>query len=85
MIYHGTFEQRVGAGGAGDAECVLGEGVQDSTGVSKEFEGLITDVGNGGGDFQVRHSVNLEVGGRALEGQAGSGSSGCRGGDEGDE
>jgi len=62
MIYHGTIEQWARAGGIGDDEGVLGEGVQDSTGVVEEFEGLVTGVNNGRCDLQVLQSIDIDAG-----------------------
>lgn len=53
VIYLCTVEQRARTGSTGDAERVLVEGVQDSTWIVEEFEGLVTGVSNGCGDFQV--------------------------------
>jgi len=54
MIYHGTVKPWVArASGAGDNEGVLGKGVQDSTGVVEEFEGLVASVDDGRCDLQV--------------------------------
>lgn len=83
--YLGTVERRARASGVGDAEAVLGEGVQDSAGVIEEFKGLVTAVGDGRGDLQVLQSIDLKVGGRGLDGQAGGSRDDDRGGDEGDE
>jgi len=52
-IYLGTIERGARASGISDAETVLGEGVQDSTGLVEKFEGLVTGVGNSRGDLQV--------------------------------
>ena len=72
-------------GGIGDGEGVLGEGAQNSTGVVEKFEGLVTGVGDGRGDLQVLQSIDIDVGGGGLEGQAGGSRDGDRRGDEGDE
>jgi len=67
VIYLGTVERRAGASGIGDAEGVLGEGVQDPTRVFEELEGLVTGVGDGRGDLQVPQSIDLAAGGRGLD------------------
>jgi hypothetical protein len=85
LIYLGAIERRMRASGIGDAETVLGEDVQNSTGIVEEFEGLVTCVGNCRGDLQVIQSGNLDAGGRRLDGQAGGSRDGDRRGDEGDE
>jgi len=54
-----TVEQGAGASGIGDTEGVLGEGVQDSTGIVEEFEGLVAGVGDDRGDLQVLQPVDL--------------------------
>jgi hypothetical protein len=83
--YPGAIEQRTRADGIGDVEAVLGEGVQNSAGIVEEFEGLVTGVGYSRGDLQVLQSVNLDIGGRCPDGQAGGSRSGDRRGDEDDE
>jgi len=84
-IYLGTFEQRVRPGAIGNAEGVLGEGVQNSTGIVEEFESLVTGVDDGCGDLQVLQPIDVDIGGRSLDRQAGGSRDGnCRG-DEGDE
>jgi len=80
-----TDEGRTRAKGIGDGEGILGEGVQDSTGIVEKFEGLVTGIGDGRGDLQVLQSVNVDVGGRGLEGQARGSRDGDRRGDQGDE
>jgi len=85
VIYLGTVERRAGANSTGDAEGVLREGVQDSTGVFEELEGLVTGVGDGRGDLQVPQSIDLGVGGRGLDCQARAGGDNDRRGDESDE
>ena len=85
VIYPGTNELRARASGIGDAERVLGEGVQDTTGVIEELEGLVAGVDDGRGDPQVLQSVYIGVGGRGPDGQAGGGRDGDRRGDEGNE
>ena len=85
MIYPGANERRARANGIGNAEGVLGEGVQGTTGVIEEFEGLVTGVDDGRGDPQVLQSVHIGVGGRGPDGQAGGSRDGDRRGDEGDE
>jgi len=61
MIYHGAVEQWARASGISDDEGVLGEGVQDSTGVIEEFEGLVTGVDDGRCDLQVLQSINIDT------------------------
>ena len=61
VIYLGAVERRARAGGIGDIEAILGEGVQNSAGIFEEFEGLVTGVGNYRGDLQVLQSVNIDV------------------------
>ena len=73
------------ASSIGDAETVLREGVQDSTGVIEEFEGLVAGVDNGRGDLQVPQSIDFGAGGRCLDSQARGGRDGDYRGDEGDE
>jgi len=46
----------------GDNEGVLGKGVQDSTGVVEEFEGLVASVHDGRCDLQVLHSIDIDAG-----------------------
>ena len=74
---------RVGV--VGDVEGVLGEVVQDPTGISEELEGHVPNVGDGRSDLQVLHSIYLETRGRGLEGKAGSSRNDSRGGGEDDE
>ena len=79
VTYLGAIERRARASAIGDCEGVLGEGVQDSTRIVEEFEGLVTGVQDGHCDLQILQSVDLCVGGRGLDGQAGSSISGdCR-------
>jgi len=69
----------------GDGERVLRKGVQDPTRIVEEFEGLVTGVDDCRGDLQVLQSVDIGVGSRDLQGQAGGGRDGdCRS-DKGDE
>jgi len=42
---------------------VFGKGVQDSTGVVEEFEGLVASVNDGRCDLQVLQSIDIDVGG----------------------
>ena len=85
VIYLGTIELRARASGISDAEGVLGEGVQDSTGIVEKFEGLVTGVEDGRGDHQVLQSVDMGGGSRGPDGQAWSSRDGHRRGDESDE
>jgi len=91
VIHLGTVEQRARASGIGDGEGVVWEGTQDPTGIVEEFDGPVTSVGDSCGDPQVLQPVDMEVGGRGLDGQArGSGDGGggryCdHRGDESDE
>lgn len=90
-VHLGAIERRVKASGIGNGEGVLREGAQDSSGVVEEFDGLTAGVDDGCGDPQVLQPVDIDVGGRGLDGQAGDGRDGrgsrdCdRRGDEGDE
>ena len=85
VIHLGTFERRARASGISDAEGVLGEGVQNSTGIVEEFEGLVTGVDDGRGNLQVLQSIDFDTGGRSLDRQTrGGGDGDCRG-DESDE
>jgi len=64
MIYHGAVKPwAAGASGVGDDEGVFGKGVQDSTGVVEEFEGLVASIDDGRCDLQVLQSVDIDVGG----------------------
>jgi len=64
MIYHGAVKPWAArASGVGDDEGVFGKGVQDSTGVVEEFEGLVTGIDDGRCDLQVLQSVDIDVGG----------------------
>ena len=85
MIYPSTGERRARTSGIGDAEGILGEGVQDPTGIVEEFQGLVTGVGDGRGDLQVLQPVDIGAEGRGPDGQAGGGRDSDRRGDEGDE
>ena len=85
MIYPSTDERRARTSGVGDAEGVLGERVQDPTGIVEEFQGLVTGVGDGCGHLQVLQPEDIGAEGRGPDGQAGGGRDGDRRGDEGDE
>ena len=91
VIHSGAIEGRLRATGIGDGKRVRGEGVQGSTWILEEFERLAPIVDDGRGDLQVPQSVDVNVGGRSLDGNSGSvGDSGGsrdsdRGGDEGNE
>ena len=63
VIYPGTNERWARSSGICDAEGVLGEGVQSTTRVVEEFEGLVTGVGDGRCDPQVLQPVDIGVGG----------------------
>jgi len=62
MVYLGAVEQWARARRISDNEGVLGEGVQDSTGVVEEFEGLATGVDNGRCNLQVLQSIDIDPG-----------------------
>ena len=85
VIYLGAVERRARARGIDDGESVLGEGVQDATGIVEKFEGLVSSVGDSRCDLQVLQPINVDIGGRSLDGQAGGSRDGDRRGDEGDE
>lgn len=85
VIYLGAIERRARASGTGDVEGALGEGAQDSTGIIEEFQGLGTGVGDGCGDHQVLQSIDLDAGGRGLDGQVGGSRDDEDRGDKGDE
>ena len=85
MVYLCTRERRARASGIGDGEGVLGEGVQDTTGVVEEFEGLVTSVDDGRGDLEVLQPIDIEVGGPGPDGQARGGGYGKDTGGYGDE
>ena len=85
VLYPGTNERRTRADGVGDAEGVLGEGVQDTTRIVEEFEGLVTGVDDGRDDPQVLQSVDIGAEGRGPDGQTGGSRDGDRRGYEGDE
>lgn len=75
-----TVERRGRTSGIGDGEGVLGERVQDSTRIVEELKGFATSVDDGCGDLQILHSIDVEVGDRGFDGQAGgSGDGGCSG------
>lgn len=71
----------MGTRGTGDAEGVLGEGVQDSTGVVQKLEGLPASVYDGRSDLEVPHSIDVDVGSRGLDRQARSSNDGGYSGD----
>ena len=85
VIYPGANERRARASRIGDAEGVLGEGVQGTAGVIEEFERLVAGVDDGRGDPQLLQSVYIGVGRRGPDGQAGRSRHGDRRGNEGDE
>lgn len=68
----------------GDAQGVLGEGVQGSTGII-EFESLFTGVSDGHSNLQILQSIDLGVRDRRLDCQARGGRASDRRGDEGNE
>ena len=70
--YPSTAEQGMRAVAIGDGETMFGEGAQDSTRIIKKFEGLIASVEDGHRDLQVLQSVDLGIGNRGHDGQAGS-------------
>jgi len=63
VIYLGAVERRAGTSGISDNEGVLGEGVQDTTGIVEEFEGLVAGVGDSRGDLQVLQPIDVGIGG----------------------
>ena len=85
VIYLGTGEQGVRASGIGDTEGVPREGAQDAMGIVEKFEGLIAGVGDGRGDLQVFYTINIGVGDRCFNGEAGGRRNDDGRGDEGDE
>jgi hypothetical protein len=85
VMYLGPVERWTRASGVGDAEGVLWEGVQDPPRIVEELEGAVTSVGHGRGDLQVLQSIDVDVGGRGLESQAGCGRDSDHGSDEDDE
>ena len=70
VIYHYTDERWSEASAVGDVEDVGGEAAKDPTGFIEEFDGLVTDVGNGHSDLQVLQSIDVDVRGRDLYRQA---------------
>ena len=83
VIYLGTAERFwVSAIGICNDEGVLGEGTQDSAGIVDEFEDLVAGVDDGHGNLQVPQSVDLDIGGRGLDSQAGSSTGGDSRNDE---
>ena len=85
LTYLGAVEHGARTDIIGDHEGVLGEGVQDSTRIVKEFEGLVAGVDDGRGDLQVVQSIDLEVFGRGVDGQAGYSRDGDSGSNESNE
>ena len=85
MIHLCADERWARVRGVGDGEGILGEGIQDSAGIVEKFEGLVTGISDGRGDLQVLQSIDVDAGGRGLEGQAWRSRDGDRRGDEGDE
>ena len=79
-----TNEGRALARIRGDGEGVGRERVQGAAGVVDELEGLVTSVGDGGGDLEVLNTVN-RLGAGDLEGEARGGGDSNRRGREGDE
>ena len=65
LTYLGAVEHGARADNIGDDE-----GVLDSTGIVKKFEGLVAGVDRG--DLQVVQSIDLEVSGRGVDGEAGT-------------
>ena len=61
VVHLGAVERRARAGGVGDGEGVCGEGVQDSTGIVEELEGLVTGVSDCRRDLQVLQSIDVDV------------------------
>ena len=85
VIYRGTAERGMSAIGIGDDERVLGEGAQDPAGIVEEFKNLVAGVEDGHCDLQVLKSINLDIGGRGLDSQAGSSTGGDGRNDEDSE
>ena len=85
VIYLGTSERGARANDIGDAEAVLGEGVQGTTWIVKEFEGLVTGVGDGRGNLQVLQTIDLGVWDRCPDGQTGDSGNGDGRGNDGEE
>ena len=73
------------AGDAGDDKAVFGKGVQDSMRIFEKFEGFVASVEDGHNDFQVPQSVDLDVGDRSHNAQAGSRTGGGGKSDENNE
>lgn len=81
-----TPERRARATNTGDGEGILGGRAQDSTEAAEDFEGLATRVDDGGNDLEVRQSIDIDIGGRGLDVQAGGSRGGDRiGGDDSDD
>ena len=80
--YLGAVEQRTRPNGVGNTKGVLREGVQDSPGIVEESECFITGVENCRGDLQILQPIDIDVGGRGLDGQAGVSKDGDRRGNE---
>ena len=80
--HRGTVERHARARGIRDGEGILREGVQDSTGVVEEFEGLSASVGDCRDNLQILQSIGIGIGGRGLDGQAGSSGDGGHSEDE---
>ena len=72
VIYLGAVERGMSPIGIGNDEGVLGERAQDSTRIVEKFEDLVASVDDGHGNLQVPQSVDLDIGGRGLDSQAGS-------------
>ena len=79
-----TDEARARARVGGDVEGVGRERVQSTAGVVEQLEGLVTSVGERGGDLQVLDIVN-SLGAGDLEGEAGRRGDSSRGSHKGDE
>lgn len=73
-----------GTGVGGDGEGVGREGVESTAGVVEELEGLVTSVGEGGGDLQVVDTVDC-LGTGDLERETGRSRDNGRGSSEGNE
>ena len=85
VIYLGPDKRGAGANGIGDTEAVLREGIQNSTRVIEELEGLVTNVCDGCGDLQVLRSIDPDADSRTLHRQAGRSGGSDHRGDESNE
>ena len=85
VTHPGTTERRARTRRIGDGEGVLGEGVQNSTGIFEELDLLVTVVRHGRGGRSTDADVDRDDQPKQVNSEDGGSADGDRGCDDGDE